>query len=68
MFLLMKVFYCLLELCLSCSFLFDLLLHDLCYFHHRLSSGQLFLHESQVLILLAEVCQFIFDDCFDLFF
>jgi hypothetical protein len=53
MFLLMEVFYCSLQLYLSCSFLLDLLLHDLGFFRHRLSSGQLFLHESQALILLA---------------
>jgi hypothetical protein len=53
---------------LSCSFLFDLLLHDLGSFGHCLSSGHLLLHKSQTLILLAEMCQFIFDDCFDLFF
>jgi hypothetical protein len=62
MFLLMKVFYCSLQFYLSCSFLLDLLLHDLGSFHHHLSSSQLFLHESQALIPLAEACQFIFDD------
>jgi hypothetical protein len=44
------------------------LLHGLGSFCHRLSSGQLFLHESHALILLMEACQFIFDDCFDLLF
>jgi hypothetical protein len=44
------------------------LLHGLSYFCHRHSSSQLFLHESQALILLTEACQPIFDDCFDLLF
>jgi hypothetical protein len=64
----MEVFYCSLQLYLSGSFLFDLLLHGLGSFRHRLSSGQLFLHESQALILLMEACQFVFDDSFDLLF
>jgi hypothetical protein len=68
MFLLANVLYCSLQLCLSYSFLFDLLLHNLVSFFHRLSSGQLFLHELQALILLVEAFQFTFDDCFDLFF
>jgi hypothetical protein len=67
MFLLTKVLYCSLQICLSCSFLFNLLLHDLISFHHRLSPGQVFLHESQALILLVEARQFIFNDCFNLF-
>jgi hypothetical protein len=53
---------------LGCSFLFKLPLHDLRSFHHRLSPIQVLLHESQALILMAEACQFIFDDCFILFF
>jgi hypothetical protein len=65
--LLTKVFYCALQLYLSCSFLFDLLLHGRGFFCHRFPSGQVFLHEPQTLILLAEVHQLIFDDCFDLF-
>jgi hypothetical protein len=67
-FLLIEMFYCSLQLCLSCSSLFDLLLHGLSSFRHCLSPGQLFLHESQVLILLMEACQLVFDDCFDLLF
>jgi hypothetical protein len=63
----MKMFYCALQFSLSCSFLFDLLLLDLGSFHHRFPSGQVFLHEPQMLILLKEACQLIFDDCFDLF-
>jgi hypothetical protein len=63
----MEVFYCSLQLCLSYGFLFDLLMHGLGSFHHRFSSGQLFLHESQALIFLTEACQLVFDDCFDLF-
>jgi hypothetical protein len=53
---------------LELLFLFDLLLHDLGSFDHCLSSGHLLLHKSQTFILLAEACQFIFNDCFDLFF
>jgi hypothetical protein len=68
MFLLTNVFYHSLQFHLGYSFLFDLLLHDLGSFGHCLSSGHLLLHKLQMLILLAEVCQFIFDDCFDLFF
>jgi hypothetical protein len=67
MLLLAKVFYCSLQLCLCCSFLFNLLLHDLRYSRHRLSPGQVLLHEPKALILLAEACQFIFDDCFNFF-
>jgi hypothetical protein len=67
MFLLMKIFYCLLQFYLSSSFLFHLLLHDLGSFHHCFPSGQVFLHEAQTLILLEEVHQLVFDDCFDLF-
>jgi hypothetical protein len=39
------VFNCSLQLCLSCSFLLDLLLYNLGSFRHRFSSGHLFLHE-----------------------
>jgi hypothetical protein len=62
MFLLTKVFYHSLQLRLSSSFMFDLLLHNLGSFGHCLSSGHLLLHKSQTLILLAEACQFILDD------
>jgi hypothetical protein len=68
MFLTMKVLYCLLQLRLSRSFLFDLLLHNLGSLGHCLSSGHVLLHESQALIFLAKVCQLILDDCFDLLF
>jgi hypothetical protein len=47
---------------------FNLLLHNLSSFSHYLSSGHLLLHKSQALIFLEEACQFILDDCFDLFF
>jgi hypothetical protein len=57
----------LLQFYLSCSFLLDLLLHDLGSFHHRFPFGQVFLHEPQTLILLTEVHQLIFNDSFDLF-
>jgi hypothetical protein len=62
MLLLAKVIYFSLQLWLGCSFLFNLLLHDLRYFHHRL------LHEAQTLVLLMEACQLILDDCVDFFF
>jgi hypothetical protein len=39
---------------LGCSFLLDLLLHDLRSFRHCLSPGQVLLHEAQTLIFLAE--------------
>jgi hypothetical protein len=48
--------------------LFDLLLHNLGSLGHCLSSSHLLLHESQTLIFLMESYQFIFNDCFDLFF
>jgi hypothetical protein len=48
--------YCSLQFYLSCSFLFNLLLHDLGSFRHRFSSGQELLHEPQTLILLVEAC------------
>jgi hypothetical protein len=67
-FLLTEVFYCSLQLYLSCSFLFDLLLHGLGSFRHRFSSGHMFLHESQALIFLMEACQLIFNNCFNLLF
>jgi hypothetical protein len=66
MFLSMKMFYCVLQFYLSCSFLLDLLLHDLGSFRHHFPSGQVFLHEPQMLILMEEARQLVFDDCFDL--
>jgi hypothetical protein len=68
MFLTTKVLYCSLQLRLSRSFLFNLLLHNLGYLGHCLSSSHLLLHESQALIFLAKACQLIIDDCFDLLF
>jgi hypothetical protein len=68
MLLLVTVFYCSLQLYLGCSFLFNLLLHNLRSFRHRHSPGHVLVHEAQVLILLAKSCQLIFDDCFDFFF
>jgi hypothetical protein len=53
---LMKVFYRSLQLRLSCSFLFDLLLHDLGSLGHCLSSSHLLRYKSQELIFLAEAC------------
>jgi hypothetical protein len=65
---LMKVFYCSLQLCLSSSFLFDLLLHELSTLGHCLSSGHLLVYESEALIFLVGTCYFIHDDYFDLVF
>jgi hypothetical protein len=62
------MFYCSLQFYLSCSFLFDMLLHDLGSFGHRVSFGRLLLHESQVFIFLTEACQLVFIDYFNLFF
>jgi hypothetical protein len=53
-FLMVKMFYYLLELHLDCSFLLDLLLHSLCSFCHCFPSCHLLLHGSQTLILLAK--------------
>jgi hypothetical protein len=63
-----KVVYFSLQLCLGCSFLFNLLLNDLRSFHHRLSPGQVLLHEAQMLVLLAEAYQLILDGCFNFCF
>jgi hypothetical protein len=67
-FLTVKMFYCLLELHLDCSFLLDLLLHSLCSFCHCFPSCHLLLHGSQTLILLAKPCQLVLNDCFNFFF
>jgi hypothetical protein len=53
---------------LNCSFLFDLLLHDMVSLGYYISSGHLLLHELQNLIFMAKAHQLILDDCFDLFF
>jgi hypothetical protein len=66
--LLAKVLYCSLQLCLGCSFLLNLLLHDLRSFCHCLSPGQMLLQEAQTFIFLAEARQLILNDCFDFFF
>jgi hypothetical protein len=68
MFLMTKVLYCSLQLYLSHTFLFDLLLDNLGSLGHCLSSGHLLMHESQVLIFLVKACQcqLSLDDCFDL--
>jgi hypothetical protein len=62
-----KVLYCSLQLYLGCSFLFNLLLHDLRSFSHHLSPGQMHLHEAQTFVFPVETCQFVLDDCFDFF-
>jgi hypothetical protein len=68
MFLTTNVLYCSLQFRLNHSFLFNLLLHYLDSLGHCLSSGHLFLHESQMLIFLAKARQLILGDCFDLLF
>jgi hypothetical protein len=45
-----KSVYSLLQLYLPCSFLLDLLVHDLGSLHHHPSSGHVLLHESEVFI------------------
>jgi hypothetical protein len=55
----------LLQLCLRCSLLLDLLLHDLGSLHYRPSSVHVLLHEPKVFILLMKVCQLIFNNGFD---
>jgi hypothetical protein len=65
--LLVKVIYSLLQLYLSCSFLLDLMLHDLNSLHHCRSSGHVLLHEPEVFIFLAKARQLILYDCFDFF-
>jgi hypothetical protein len=56
-----------LQLCLCCSFLPNLLLHDLRSFCYCLMPGQMLLHEAQTLVFLVEARQLILDDCFDFF-
>jgi hypothetical protein len=63
--LLVKGVYSLLQLCLPCSFLLDLLLHDMGSLHHCPSYGHVFFHEPEALIFLAKMCQLIFYDSFD---
>jgi hypothetical protein len=50
---------------LPCSFLLDLLLHDLSSLHHHPSSGHVLLHEPETFIFLVMACQLVFYDDFD---
>jgi hypothetical protein len=63
--LVMKSIYGLLQLCLCCSLLLDLLLCDLSSLHDRPLFGHVLLHEPKVFVLLAKACQLIFYDDFD---
>jgi hypothetical protein len=66
MLLLVKGFYCSLQLCLG-SFLFDLLLLDLRSPGNCPLSGHVLLHELKAFILLAKTRELIFNDRFDFF-
>jgi hypothetical protein len=55
----------LLQLCLCCSLLLDLLLYDLISLHDRPSSGHVLMYELKAFILLVKVCQLIFYYGFD---
>jgi hypothetical protein len=61
--LLVKSFYGLLQLCLHCSLLLHLLLHDLS--HDCPSFGHVLLHEPKALVFLVKACQLVLDDGFD---
>jgi hypothetical protein len=63
--LLAKHFYCVLEFCLGCSFLFDLLLHYLRSPGDCPSLGHMLLHEAKAFILLVKVCQLVFNERFN---
>jgi hypothetical protein len=53
---------------MSGSFLVYLLLHGLGSLGHCFPFDHLLLHEVQTLIFLAEACQLILNDCFNIFF
>jgi hypothetical protein len=63
--LLAKSVYSLLQLYLPCSFLLDLLLHDLSSLNHNHLSGHVPLHELKAFIFLLKACQLIFYNGFD---
>jgi hypothetical protein len=65
--LLVKVSYCSLRLYLGCSFLFNLLLHNLRSYCDYPSPGHVLLYEPQVLILWTKARQLVFDDYFNFF-
>jgi hypothetical protein len=55
----------LLELRLPCSFLLDLLLHNLGSLHCCPSFGHIFLLEPEALVFMPKVCQLLCYDSFD---
>jgi hypothetical protein len=63
--LLAKDIYGLVQLKLRCSFLLDLLLHDLGSLHHCHLSGHVHLHEPDALIFLVKACQVMLYDSFN---
>jgi hypothetical protein len=67
MLLLAKSFYGLLQVDLHCSFLLNLLLHDLSSLHDCPSSGHVLLYQVKTFIFLVKACQLVFDDSFDFF-
>jgi hypothetical protein len=64
----MKDIYGLLQLCLPCSFLLDMLLHDLGLLHYCPSSSHMLLLEPEVLVFLLKVCQLVYYDSFNFLF
>jgi hypothetical protein len=60
-----EIFYGSLQLSLHCSFLLDLLLHDLCSLHDCSSPDHLPKQQPKVLIFLAKACQLIFNNSFN---
>jgi hypothetical protein len=65
--LLAKGFYGSLQLSLHCSFLLDLVLHDMGSLHDCTSPGHLFMYQSKALVFLMKACQLIFNDKFYFF-
>jgi hypothetical protein len=62
-----KGFYSLLQLGLCCSFLLNLLLHELNSFHNHPSPDHLLLYQAKEFAFLTKACQLVFNDNFDLF-
>jgi hypothetical protein len=63
--LLVKRFYSMLQLNVHCSFLFDLLPHDLSSLHDHLPSSHVLLHEPKALVFLMKAHWLVLDDGFD---
>jgi hypothetical protein len=59
---------CWLQLCLPCSFLLDLLLHDLGSLHYCPLFGHVLLHKLEALVLLVKACYLILYDDLDFLF